>query len=182
MSGPEQGGGADVVGPGLPVEPAQQREVAGLAGKVGVAVAAADLSGVLPAHGELGVADDGAGVGDLELAGQGDHDGRGDGAGIGQERPDGPQGDELGGEAQAGRLPGAAPGQADVRLAQVTPAAQPVPLDVLWELAVGRGLGCLSDGDRHGVAAFGAAAAEQRRCWGRRHSWRRSGGGRWTPG
>jgi hypothetical protein len=109
---PEQRCRAEVVGPGLAVEGAQKGEVAGLAGEVRIAVAASDLRGVLPAHGELAVPDESAGVGDVELAGQGGDDGRRDGAGVGQERSDGPHGDELGGEAEAGDITGSAPGQA----------------------------------------------------------------------
>lgn len=70
----------------LSVEPAQQRDVAGLAREFGVPVAAADLGGVLPAHRQLAVAHEHAGIGDVELAGEGSNDRSGDRRRVGQER------------------------------------------------------------------------------------------------
>ena len=184
---PEQHRGAEVVCPGLSVEPAQQRDVGRLAGEVRVAVATPDLRRALPAHGELAVASEDARVGDVELAGQGGDDGCGNGTRVGQERPDGPHGDQLGGEAEAGDIAGPAPCQADVGLAQVAPTAQPVPLDELGKPAVAGLLGRLSCGDRHEVAAFavtseGPAWRWPSRRWVPHPGRRRRDGDRSRPG
>jgi integrase/recombinase XerD len=100
---------------------------------------------VLPAHGELPVPGQQAGIIDAELAGHGQgHRGR-NGGRVGQERADGPDRHELDGESQPGHITRTAAGDADVSVAQVAEPPHPVPIDCLGEAPVAGVVGRLHD-------------------------------------
>ncbi len=97
----EEDAGSFGTDPGPVGEPAGQGRGLGTLVEVAVAVATADLGGVIPTLLACCVASQAIGIGDAQLPGEVGHDSRGDLGQVGQEGAQEPHGPELHGEPEA---------------------------------------------------------------------------------